>query len=50
MGELLADPQLRIRMGRAGRERALRLFDWEQTAEKFAILFQKLVTSRGRNR
>lgn len=50
MGELLADPQLRIRMGRAGRERALRLFDWEQTAEKFAVLFQKLVTSRGRNR
>jgi starch synthase len=32
--ELLADPELAARMGRAGRERAVRRFSWESIAER----------------
>jgi glycosyltransferase involved in cell wall biosynthesis len=39
IGELLADPARRARMGRAGRERALRLFDWDRTAEQFEQIY-----------
>ena len=35
IGSLLEDPERRRRMGVAGRERALRLFDWDRTAEQF---------------
>jgi len=44
---LLADEQLRVRMGRAGRERALRLFDWERTAERFEELYQEVIGRSG---
>jgi glycosyltransferase involved in cell wall biosynthesis len=34
-------------MGRAGRERALRLFDWDRTAEQFEKIYAS-VMARGR--
>jgi glycosyltransferase involved in cell wall biosynthesis len=39
IGELLADPGRRARMGQAGRERALRLFDWDRSAEQFEQIY-----------
>jgi glycosyltransferase involved in cell wall biosynthesis len=47
MGTLLADPARRAEMGRAGRERALRLFDWDRTAEQFEKIYAS-VLARGR--
>jgi glycosyltransferase involved in cell wall biosynthesis len=47
MGSLLADPARRAEMGRAGRERALRLFDWDRTAEQFEKIYAS-VMARGR--
>jgi glycosyltransferase involved in cell wall biosynthesis len=43
IGELLADPEARARMGKAGRARALRLFDWAVTAEKLESLYRELL-------
>jgi glycosyltransferase involved in cell wall biosynthesis len=40
IGSLLADPQRRHQMGQAGRARALRLFDWDRTAEQFEELYR----------
>jgi glycosyltransferase involved in cell wall biosynthesis len=45
IGSLLADPQRRRRMGQAGRERALRLFDWDRSAEQFEEIYRE-VSSR----
>ena len=42
MESLLADPIRRRRMGVAGRERALRLFDWDRTAEQFEHLYHDI--------
>ncbi|HEY8257074.1 MAG TPA: glycosyltransferase [Gemmatimonadales bacterium] len=42
MDSLLADPLMRRRMGVAGRERALRLFDWDRTAEQFERIYATL--------
>jgi glycosyltransferase involved in cell wall biosynthesis len=42
MESLLADPARRRRMGAAGRERALRLFDWDRTAEQFEQLYRDI--------
>jgi len=39
IGDLLRDPALRHRMGQAGRERALRLFDWDRSAEEFEAVY-----------
>jgi glycosyltransferase involved in cell wall biosynthesis len=39
IAELLADPERRRRMGVAGRERALRLFDWDRSAEQFEQMY-----------
>jgi glycosyltransferase involved in cell wall biosynthesis len=39
IGELLADPARRREMGEAGRQRALRLFDWDRTAEQFEGIY-----------
>jgi glycosyltransferase involved in cell wall biosynthesis len=47
MGALLADPARRAAMGRAGRERSLRLFDWDRTAEQFEQIYAS-VLARGR--
>jgi glycosyltransferase involved in cell wall biosynthesis len=42
IGSLLADPERRTAMGRAGRERALRLFDWDRTAEQFERIYAEV--------
>lgn len=42
IGALLADPQRRRRMGQAGRERALRLFDWDRSAGQFEELYREV--------
>jgi glycosyltransferase involved in cell wall biosynthesis len=42
IGELLADPARRQRMGHAGRERALRLFDWDRSAEQFEQIYASI--------
>jgi glycosyltransferase involved in cell wall biosynthesis len=42
MESLLGDPVRRRRMGVAGRERALRLFDWERTAEQFEDIYRDI--------
>lgn len=39
IADLLRDPALRHRMGQAGRERALRLFDWDRSAEEFEAVY-----------
>jgi glycosyltransferase involved in cell wall biosynthesis len=43
IGELLADERLRTDMGRHGRERALRLFDWDLSAKGFEELYQGIL-------
>jgi glycosyltransferase involved in cell wall biosynthesis len=42
IGSLLADPQRRRRMGQAGRERVLRLFDWDRSAEQFEEIYREV--------
>ena len=42
IGSLLADPERRRKMGQAGRERALRLFDWDRSAEQFEQLYREV--------
>jgi glycosyltransferase involved in cell wall biosynthesis len=42
IGSLLADPARRRTMGQAGRQRALRLFDWDRTAEQFEQLYAEV--------
>lgn len=42
IGSLLEDPERRRAMGVAGRERALRLFDWDRSAEQFEQLYTQL--------
>lgn len=44
LDRLLADPALRRQMGRAGRERALRLFDWDIAAAKLEEVYDKLLS------
>jgi glycosyltransferase involved in cell wall biosynthesis len=44
IGSLLADPERRKQMGQAGRERALRLFDWDRTAEQFEAIYREVAS------
>jgi len=48
IGALLADPAKRNQMGRAGRERALRLFDWDRTAEQLERIYAEVTPRTGR--
>jgi glycosyltransferase involved in cell wall biosynthesis len=48
IGSLLADPERSRRMGQAGRERALRLFDWDRSAEQFEQLYREVAVRMGR--
>jgi glycosyltransferase involved in cell wall biosynthesis len=40
---LLGDPDLRAKMGRAGRERALERFDWDRSVEKFESTYRVIL-------
>jgi phosphatidyl-myo-inositol dimannoside synthase len=42
IGSLLTDPERRRQMGQAGRARALRLFDWDRSAEQFEELYSEI--------
>jgi glycosyltransferase involved in cell wall biosynthesis len=42
IASLLADPGLRLRMGQAGRARALQLFDWDRTAAQFEQIYREV--------
>jgi glycosyltransferase involved in cell wall biosynthesis len=44
LDRLLGDPELCRRMGRAGRERALRLFDWDIAAAALEDVYEHLVS------
>jgi glycosyltransferase involved in cell wall biosynthesis len=48
IGSLLADPQRRRRMGQAGRARALRLFDWDRSAEQFEEIYREVASRTNR--
>ena len=48
IGSLLADPERRRAMGQAGRERALRLFDWDRSAEQFEQVYREVAARTGR--
>jgi glycosyltransferase involved in cell wall biosynthesis len=48
IGSLLADPQRRRQMGQAGRARALRLFDWDRSAEQFEGLYSEVAARMAR--
>jgi glycosyltransferase involved in cell wall biosynthesis len=41
---LLSDPELRARMGRAGRTRACERFDWDRSASQFDAVYQQIVS------
>jgi alpha-maltose-1-phosphate synthase len=43
VNELAADPERSGRMGRAGRERAVREFDWTTIAQRTVELYQSLL-------
>ena len=42
IGRLLDDDALRAKMGAAGRERAVRLFDWDVTARQFDEVYSSV--------
>ncbi len=48
IGCLLADPERRRVMGQAGRARALRLFDWDRSAEQFEQLYREVAARTAR--
>jgi glycosyltransferase involved in cell wall biosynthesis len=48
IGALLSDPARRRQMGQAGRERALRLFDWDRSAEQFEEIYREVASRMAR--
>jgi len=46
IGRLLENESLRDRMGRAGRERVLRLFSWDRVATATLDLYQGLIARK----
>ncbi|MTE18830.1 glycosyltransferase [Streptomyces sp. TRM43335] len=46
LGRLLGDPELRVRLGAAGRERVLRRFTWEQAARGTVEHYRAALASR----
>lgn len=46
LGRLLADPELRARLGAAGRERVLARFTWKQAAIGTAALYREAIAAR----
>jgi glycosyltransferase involved in cell wall biosynthesis len=49
LAELLDDPDRRVRMGAAGRERALAEFSWRAVAEATATVYQQAIDARHRS-
>jgi glycogen synthase len=43
---LMSDCEMRLRLGKAGRERAAKLFSWRAIAEQTCDLYQSLLTSK----
>jgi glycosyltransferase involved in cell wall biosynthesis len=41
---LLSDPELRTRMGRAGRARACERFDWDRSASQFEAVYRQILS------
>jgi glycosyltransferase involved in cell wall biosynthesis len=50
LAALFDDPERRARMGRAGRERALRLFSWQAVARSTAAAYQQAIDEFTRQR
>jgi glycosyltransferase involved in cell wall biosynthesis len=48
LAELAADPQLRRRMGLAGRNRALRHYTWQNVGNRLAGIFERAIVSNPR--
>ena len=48
IGSLLDDPERRRAMGQAGRARALRLFDWDRSAEQFEQIYREVAARTAR--
>lgn len=46
--ELLLDEKIREKMGRAGRERVLRMFNWEDNVTQMKNIYDRLAGTRGR--
>jgi glycosyltransferase involved in cell wall biosynthesis len=46
IAQLLADPERAARMGRAARERVLRLFRWERAAAQLVDVFEEVIARR----
>ncbi|MES1258574.1 MAG: glycosyltransferase family 4 protein [Acidobacteriota bacterium] len=46
IGELIGDPDLRRRVGRAGREKVLREYDLKTNTERLAVIFQEELQAR----
>ncbi len=46
IGDVLADPELRGRMGAAGRERAVRTYSWRAVAQQTAALYREVIDAR----
>ncbi|MFD9487776.1 glycosyltransferase family 4 protein [Streptomyces sp. NPDC059991] len=49
LNRLLADPELRARLGAAGRERVLDRFTWARAAEGTAELYRSAIAAQGRS-
>ena len=47
ISRLLRDANLREELGRKARERAARMFGWEETVQKYETLFSELLTKNG---
>ncbi|GFM96782.1 hypothetical protein Sfulv_15930 [Streptomyces fulvorobeus] len=50
LGRLFGDPELRARLGAAGRERVLARFTWARAALGTAELYRQAIVSRGARR
>lgn len=48
IGRLLDDTSLRVRLGKAGRQRVLRLFTWRAAAERTAAVYREVREERAR--
>jgi hypothetical protein len=50
LGRLLGDPELRARLGAAGRQRVLERFTWARAAEGTVARYREAIAGRGRPR